>query len=445
MKICIIGAGSPYTCELIGLLSKKREELPINEIAFMDVDENRLDVVYGFCVRYAAKIGFKVNSTKTTDRKRAICGADFVNAQIRVGGNRARAADERAVISEGLIGQETTGAAGFAKGLRTIPAMLEIARSVEELSPDAWIINYSNPTGLVAEAIMRYTRAKVAGLCSGGVFARNWVANALNVNPDDVLYNYAGLNHMNFSYNITVRGRPLTGAEFELAAGQVGAVDKSLILKLNALPSPYLQYYYHRTKIIAEQANMPKTRGEIVVDLENKILADLAGEAAKTGEAAKAGESAKTSEAAKSDDGDESVCAIPESLKKRGGGGYAEVAIQVMNALYNNRDTWAVVNVANGGILPFLPAESVIETPCIVNAAGIAPIAQAPPPRQVWGLISAVKNYEALAVEAAVTGCRDTALLALLAHPLIGDYEAAIKALDILLNLNKEYLPAFFS
>jgi 6-phospho-beta-glucosidase len=316
----------------------------------------------------------------------------------------------------GLIGQETTGAVGFAKALRTIPAMLDIARDVAELAPRSWIINYTNPTGLVTEAVLGNSEANIAGLCSGGLSAQIWAANALNVSPGDVRYDFAGLNHMNFSYNITVKGKPITDKEFELVAGHVGSIDKSLILKLGALPSSYLQYYFHRNKMLGEQTGAAKTRGETVVELENGILGDLS---------------------------EINAYEKPESLKKRGGGGYAETAVMVMEALYNNRDTWAVVNTANNGVLPFLPNEAVIETPCLVNATGIMPLTQAPPPKAVWGLIAAVKNYESLAVEAAVTGNRDAALLALLAHPLIGDYEKAKEALDILLELNKGYLPQF--
>lgn len=418
MKICIIGAGSPYTPELFERLAVMREALPVQEVMLMDINEARLDIMYGFCLRYAKHLGFEAAITKTLDRKRAIEGSTFVITQIRVGGNEARVLDERIPISIGLIGQETTGAGGFAKGLRTIPHMLEIANDVEQLVPHAWIINYTNPTGLVAEAVHKYTKAKIAGLCAGGMFAQHWVSRALGAESKSVRYDFAGLNHMNFSYNITVNGRLLTEEEFEKVARCVGAVEPDLIMKLGALPSPYLQYYYHTTqKIVAMQAS-EKTRGEEVLGLEQEIFADLRNPMFHT---------------------------KPPSLAKRGGGGYSEVATAVMDAIYNNRDTWAVVNVPNQGVLPFLTSEDVIETACMVNASGITPLAIPLPPKAVWGLIAAVKSYERLAVEAAVTGCSDTALLALTVHPLVNDYDLAKELLAKLLKVNQEYLPQFFN
>ena len=417
MKICIIGAGSSYTPELIERFAAMRQVLPVREISMMDIDPVRLDIMHGFCERFAAYLGFDAAINKTADRKQAIGGSTFVVTQIRVGGNAARVGDERIPQSMGLIGQETTGAGGFICGLRTVPAMLEIAEDVAELAPNAWIINYTNPTGLVAEAVCRHTRAHIAGLCAGGLFARNWTSETLNVRPEDVYYDYAGLNHMNFSYNITVNGRLLTQDEFARVAGCVKSVDKSLIIKIGAIPSPYLQYYFHTDKIVRDQKEASKTRAEVVMELEKELFEDFA---------------------------DRSVTSKPESLKKRGGGGYSDVAAQVMGAIYNNRDTWAVVNVPNKGVFPFLPSDAVIETPCLVNAAGIVPVTQKQPPESVRGLISAVKNYETLTVEAAVSGSRDTALLALLAHPLTGDYDTARELLDRLLEANKQYLPNFF-
>jgi len=416
MKICVIGAGSPYTPELIQQLATMQKELPVTEIMLMDINENRLDIMHGFCERYAKNLGFSVNISKTTDRKKAIIGSTFINTQIRVGGNTARAQDEHIPLSMGLIGQETTGAGGFAKGLRTIPAMLDIAKDVEELAPEAWIINYTNPTGLVAEAVHKCTKAKIAGLCAGGMFAQHWTAQALGVDPGSVRYDFAGLNHMNFSYNVSVHGKLVTEAEFEKIASEIGSVDKDLILKLGALPSPYLQYYFHTARKVKSMNSSPKTRGEEVMELEKELYQDFANPLIHT---------------------------KPESLKKRGGGGYSEIATTVMNAIYNNIDTWVVVNVPNRGVLSFLPDDAVIETPCIVNAAGITPIIVAKPPRAVWGLIAAVKNYEQLAVDAAIHGCKDTAILALTAHPLVNDFDIAKDLVNKLLVANKQYLPQF--
>ena len=417
MKIAIVGAGSSYTPELVFKLGETASRLPVTEIVLMDTDEKRLSVMGGFCRRYAKSLGYAFAFGETADLKEAVAGARFVVTQIRIGGNRARTGDEKIPIAHGLIGQETTGAGGFMKALRTVPAMVEIAKSVEEHAPEAWIINYANPTGIVAEGVHRATKAKIAGLCAGGMFPALWTAAALGVPAESVRYDYAGLNHMNFAYNITVGGRAVTEAEMEKIMGQVGSVDFGLLKKIGAVASPYLQYYFHTRKAVEHMANAPSTRGEQVLGLEAEIFAAYA---------------------------DETNSQLPQALHRRGGGGYSEIAIGVMDAIYNNTDRFMVANVPNRGVLPFLPEDAVIETACLVNAAGLKNLTLDPPPKAVWGLISAVKNYEQLAVDAALTGSRDTALLALVAHPLIRDYDIAVPLLDELLEANKQYLPKFF-
>jgi len=420
MKIAIIGAGSSYTPELVLKLyetNKISEKLPVSEIALMDTDEKRLDVMFGFCRRYAKNLGYSVHFTQTTDLRKAVDGAKFVVTQIRVGGNRARVWDEKIPISHGLVGQETTGAGGFMKALRTVPAMVEIGNCVSELSPDSWIVNYSNPTGIVAEGVIKATKAKIAGLCAGGMFPAGWTSRALNVPAEQVRYDYAGLNHMNFAYNITVNGRSVTNEEMEKIMRAVGSVDFELLKKIGAVASPYLHYYFHEKYTVEHMKNASETRGEQVLALEKEIFDGYS---------------------------DENNSEVPQALHKRGGGGYSDVAIGIMDSIYNNIDTFMVVNVPNNNILPFLPNDAVIETACMVNAGGIKSVTIDPPPKSVWGLISAVKNYEQLTVEAALTGCKDTALLALVAHPLVRDYDVAKPLLDELLEANKDYLPLFF-
>jgi len=417
MKITIIGAGSSYTPELVLKLSEMRDKLPVSEIALMDIDQSRLDIMHGFCKRYAEGLNYFVEFTKTLDKRRAVEGADFIVTQIRVGGNKARVSDEKIPISYGLIGQETTGAGGFMKALRTIPAIVDIAKCVEELSPGAWIINYTNPTGIIAESVYKTTKAKIAGLCAGGMFPAHWTANALNVPAGCVRYDYAGLNHMNFAYNITVNGKALTDNEMEKVMLASGGADIELLKSIGAAASPYLPYYFHTGRIIEQLKNAPATRGEEVLALEKEIFDGYA---------------------------DENNNQVPQALHKRGGGGYSDVAIGVIDAIYNNIDTFMVVNVPNNRVLSFLPDDAVIETACMVNAGGIKSVAIAPPPKAVWGLIAAVKNYEQLTVEAALTGCRETALAALVAHPLVRDYDIAKPLLAELLEANKNYLPQFF-
>jgi 6-phospho-beta-glucosidase len=413
LNVSVIGAGSSYTPELLEGLYHFREQLPVTKLTLMDIDEKRLDIVGNFCKRYARHLGLEVDIHLTTDRREAIEDASFINTQIRVGGVAARIQDERIPLKYGLVGQETTGAGGFLKGLRSIPAMLEIARDVERYNPDAWIINYTNPTGMIAEAVTKYSKAKIAGLCSGGLFPQKWVSKALGVDRSSVRYNYAGLNHMNFAFDITIDGRPITEEEFNRTAEQVWHVDPEMIRTLRVLPSPYLQYFFHTAKRV-EALKTNGTRGEEVSLLEEETFAAFA---------------------------DPNQQGKPQVLSKRGGGGYSEVAIGLMNSIYNNEDRWFVVNVPNRGALPNLPDDAVIEAGCMVNRSGIHPLAIGKVPAPVWGLIASVKNYEQLAVEAAVHGSKDLALQALLAHPLVREYDIAKPLLEEALAANKAFLP----
>jgi 6-phospho-beta-glucosidase len=294
--------------------------------------------------------------------------------------------------------------------------MIDIARDVERYSPDAWIINYTNPTGLIAEAVTKYTNAKIAGLCSGGLFPQLWTSRALGVDPSSVRYDYYGLNHLNFASNVTVDGRLITDEEFDLVADKTWSLDKAMIKRLRLLPSPYLQYFFHNGKRVIEQQEAPLTRGEEVQLLEKEIFAAYS---------------------------DPKQIDKPAALAKRGGGGYSDVALGIMSAIHNDEETWAVVNVPNGGAIPMLPNDAVVEIACNVNKDGIHPYPVTNIPALTWGLISAVKNYEQLTVEAAVQGDKEKALFALLAHPLVGDYDIAVQLLDELLEANKAYLPKF--
>lgn len=416
-KFTVIGAGSTYTPELIEGLAQWRDKLPVDEIALCDIDEKRLKIMEGFTRRYASNLGLKIKITATADRLKAIENAVFVNTQIRVGGNEARVLDEKIPMSYGLIGQETTGAGGFTKALRTIPVMLDIARDVEKVAPEAWIVNYTNPTGLVAEAVNRYTKAKIAGFCSGGIFPKMWANRALGLEYKQVRYDYVGLNHMNFISNIKIDGRAATEEEFLAIAAENRDLDLELVKLLGCIPSPYLQYYYHTSQRLHKLKNSPQTRGECVQALEKEIYEAYANPLNNT---------------------------KPAALEKRGGGGYSEVAMGFLNAIYNDQDTWMIVNVPNKGAVSFLPEEAVIETGCLVNKAGVQPLKVSSVPPMVYGLIAEVKNYESLAVEAAVEGSRMKAKQALLAHPLVREYSLIEPLLNDLLEHNKQYLPQFY-
>ncbi|GGE52483.1 6-phospho-beta-glucosidase [Pullulanibacillus camelliae] len=417
MKLTIIGAGSGYSPEILEGLASHKATLPVEEIMLMDINPERLEIMYHFSKRYAAFHGLDVTINRTTDLEEAVKNKEIILTQIRVGGNQARVNDEKIPLKYGIIGQETTGPGGFMKALRTLPAMLKIAKAVEKHSPNAWIINYTNPTGIVAEAVNKYTKAKFIGLCAGGMRPRTWVEQALGIPYQQVKYDFIGLNHMNFAYNIKVNGRALTDEEFDKVAEVHATIDPALIKKLRMLPSQYCQYYFHKQRKYNELKKQEQTRGETILELEAEIFKAFSRE---------------------------DQVEKPELLKKRGGGGYSEIALQAIHSIYNDQDMWIVANVQNRGTLSFLPNDATIETACLLNKSGIKPLQIDDIPDTVRGLISSVKNYESLTVEAAVSENRDRALLALLAHPFIGDYDLAQPLLNELLEANKAWLGSGF-
>lgn len=417
IKIAVVGAGSSYTPEILEGLQKKRDTIPVKELALYDINEERLSIMTAFCKRYMQHIGYDVKITSTTDRKEALTSADFINVQIRVGGNQARIQDEKIPMKYGVVGQETTGPGGFMKACRTIPVMLDLAHEVEKVCPNAWIVNYTNPTGLVAQAVNNYSKAKIAGLCAGGFFPRDNLHKYMGFPWDEITYDYFGLNHMNFAYNVMIGNRPLTDEEFDTFAERQQRYDPEELKTLRMFLTPYLRWYYNTEELLEKNRKAEKTRGEIVLEIEKEVFDALR---------------------------DPACVDKPEALKRRGGGGYSEIAIGIIEAMVNNKERWMVINVPNKGTIPFLPDDAVIETGCMVSAAGIRPLKLSSFPESVWGLTCAVKNYEQLAVKAAVTGDRRTALLALMAHPLVRDYGIVKPMLDELLEANRQYLPQFF-
>lgn len=417
LKIVIVGAGSSYTPELIEGLSEHRDVLPVKEIVLVDIDEDRLKIMDGFVHRYCHHLDYHISIASTTSREEAFPGADFIACQIRVGGNKQRIYDEKIPLKYGVIGQETTGVGGMFNALRTIPVMIDIAKDVEKYCPDAWIVNYSNPTGLVTEAVLKVCDVNMAGLCAGGMRPRWWAEEALQVPEESIYYDYIGLNHMNFTYNMTVDGKPITDEQFSLVAKKCATVSQDLIQTLHLIPSQYTQYYFHTSKILSQLKSQDKTRGEAILELEKQIWREYSNPE----------NSSK-----------------PKTLAKRGGGGYSKIAVGVMEAVYNDSGKWMVINVPNNGTIRFLNDDAVIETACFVSRDGIKPLNLRDYPQSVCGLIAAVKNYESLTVEAALSGDYNIALKAMLAHPLVREYDIAKPLLDEMLEVHKDYLPQFF-
>lgn len=416
MKISVIGAGSSYTPELVQKIIEQKDSLPIKQVTLMDPDTSRLDIISGYFKRAIKAAGLDIEITSTTDRKKAIIGSDFIITQMRIGGNKARATDARIPLKYDCIGQETTGAGGFVNGLRTIPVMIEIGHEVAELAPDAWIVNYANPTGLIAEAVQKHTKAKIVGLCSGTLQAAEYTAKTLNIPMDSIHYDFFGLNHLNFAYNIKIDGKDMTEEQFAKVA-ESSKLGGDMLKALGVWPITYLQYYYDTRQRLAVQKSKDKVRAEVIMELEKELFAVYA---------------------------DESTTSRPDILDKRGGSGYSDMAFGFIDAVWNNNTKWMIINTQNNGAYRYLPDDAVIEVPCMVNKSGVFPLAVKEVPKMVWGLVASVKNYEQLTVEAAVSGDKTTALYALMAHPLVRDYDVAKNLLEELLEVNEKYLPNFF-
>ncbi len=414
MKMTIIGGGSTYTPELVEGIGKYYPDLPFTELCLMDINEQRLEILGGLCQRMFAFQGLEVKVTLESDRRRALQGAAFVNCLIRVGGMDARIQDERIPLSFGLVGQETTGPGGMMKALRTIPVMLDLARDMEEVCPGAWLINYTNPSGIMAEALGRYSRVRYVSLCSG---PNHWISEILrlmNADPGCATVDWVGLNHLGFAIHVYVDGVDRTDAAIEAVADE-WPIDGEWIRTLGAIPATYLRYFYHPDRVVGE-AQQPGflTRGEQVKQIEAQLLAEYA---------------------------DPRLCEKPQLLTQRGGGGYSEVAFGTMRAIRHNSSDRQVVQVLNQGAVDGLPEDASMELTCLVDALGPHPIRLGEIPLGIRGLIQTVKAYESLTVEAAVTGSRQLAMQALMSNPLVPAWDVAKPLLDALLKANRPWLP----
>jgi len=410
MKLTVIGGGSTYTPELLEGLIERHADFPLRDVVLMDIEPKRLEPVAGFCGRMVAKGGAPFRLTHTTDLRAAVAGASFVVNQIRVGGNEARHGDILLGLRHGLIGQETTGVGGFAKALRTVPKVLEIARAVEQGAPDAWVVNFANPSGLVTEALVRHAGVRTVGLCNVPIDMRMQVAAHLGQPVEQVETTYLGLNHLGWVRRIRVAGQDVTTAVMDALEGLSGpanipeiAYPPGFLKALGAIPSPYLRYFYATDEMFAEIQAKPRTRAEEVLDLEKRLFAIYEDPAEDT---------------------------KPALLGERGGAWYSRVAVDVMVALTRPTAWLDVVNTANRGVIPELPAESVIETSAVLRQGAIDPLPQPALEPDKLALVQAIKGYERLTIQAALEGSRDKALLALVAHPLVPTAAKAAAVLD---------------
>jgi len=429
LKIAVIGGGSSYTPELIEGFIGNYATLPVAEIVLVDIPEGRhkLDIVGQLAERMIAASGLPIRLRMTLDRRSALEGASFVTTQMRVGLLEARARDEAIPLKYGMIGQETTGPGGMMKALRTIPVLLEICKDMEELCPEAWLLNFTNPAGMVTEAIHKHSRIRSIGLCNSPIGAYKWLSSLYQVPVERIHCEFVGLNHLHWISSITVDGESkleeLLGNREGYSARNVPQFgwNGALLQALGAIPSYYLKYFYLQREMLAEQleaAAKGETRAQTVQRLENDLF-DIYK--------------------------DPGLSEKPKQLELRGGAYYSEAAVKLMNSLHNNLGDVQTLNVANRGTLDFLPDDACIEVNCVVTDQGpvVQPVTMVPP--AVKGLIQAVKTYEQLAIEAAVTGDRGKALLALAHHPLVSSVNAAEPMLAEMLEHNQRYLPRFFA
>lgn len=432
LKIAVIGGGSSYTPEIIDGLLRRTFELPVRELWLVDIPSGRqkLESVGELARRMVDRVGASMKVILAYDRREALTGADFVLTQFRVGGLAARARDERFPLKYNVLGQETTGPGGFAKAMRTIPVILDICRDIEAYSPDAWLINFTNPAGLITETILRHTRVKAIGLCNVPINMTMTAAKLLNADTRDVFIEFVGLNHLVWGRRVFLKGKDVTGDLLGMMANRAAltmknipdlAWDNEFLQALGMIPCPYHRYYYMTDRILAEEMAAaapggPGTRAEQVQAVEERLFELYR---------------------------DKNLTEKPQELEKRGGAYYSEAAISLISAIYNDKREIHTVNTTNRGTIANLPPDCVVETNCVIGKNGAAPIAVGSLPWEITGLIHQVKAYELLAVEAGVTGNKDKALLALVNHPLVPSAEVAGKLLDDLLNINADHLPQF--
>ncbi len=417
MRIAVIGAGSTYTPELADGLGRLGDTLPVDDLVLMDPDPDRLAVVAGLCRRILDRHG-STTTVHTTDSVRAAAeGAAAVLLQIRVGGQAARHRDETWPLDCGCIGQETTGAGGLAKALRTVPVITAIADEVRDVSPGALIVNFTNPVGIVTRALLDAGHRAI-GLCNFAIGLQRYLAGVLNVTPTEVELTHVGLNHLTWELDIRLAGGdsvwPGLLADHGAAIADHLELPLDLLTRLNALPSYYLRYFYLHD-VVVEQNRATPTRAQEVMDLERRLLELYADPALDT---------------------------KPDLLARRGGAYYSEAAVGLVAAMLGtSRQDLHVVNVRNAGALPFLSDDAVIEATATVTADGVVvrPLPTVPP--ALAGLIGHVSAYEELAVEAAVKGGRDRVFTSLLAHPLVGQRDQADRLTDLLLANNRNWLP----
>ncbi|MEU9389790.1 6-phospho-beta-glucosidase [Streptomyces sp. NPDC048324] len=432
MKLTILGGGGFRVPLVYGALLGDRGEGRVTEVVLHDLDAGRLSAVTRVLAEQAAPVADAPAVTATTDLDDALRGADFVFSAIRVGGLQGRAEDERVALAEGVLGQETVGAGGIAYGLRTVPVAVDIARRVARLAPDAWVINFTNPAGLVTEAMSRHLGDRVIGICDSPVGLGRRIARVLGANPKEAWIDYVGLNHLGWVRGLRVAGRdelPRLLADPDLLGsfeeGKLFGVD--WLRSLGAIPNEYLHYYYFNREAVRAYQQAERTRGAFLrdqqagfyeqVERSDGSALELWDRTRAEREATYMAENRETAGAGERDADDLS-------------GGYEKVALALMRAIARDERTTLILNVRNRTTLAVLDSEAVIEVPCLVDANGAHPVAVDPLPGHATGLVCAVKAVEREVLAAAESGSRTTAAKAFALHPLVDSVNVARRLVE---------------
>jgi len=431
LKIVTIGGGSSYTPELIDGFIKRYAELPVTDYYLLDIEEGRekLEIVGKLAQRMVAEAGLPMKIHLTLDREAALKDADFVTTQLRVGFLDARIQDEKIPLKYGVLGQETTGPGGFMKAQRTIPVLLDICRDMEKWCPDAWLINFTNPAGIVTEAITRHSAIKTIGICSGANSMMMDIAKAYACSKSEVYARIIGLNHLIFADKIYVKGEEMTDDFIDkLAHGSADNTLKNIpdigfssrfARALHMYPISYLKYYFltrEMTDAALQDSQHKGTRGEQTREIERKLFTLYQ---------------------------DPALNHKPKELEQRGGAWYSDTACSIISSIYNDKKEIHVVNTVNNGTTPDLPDRVTLETNAMIDRHGAHPLAYGRLPVKIRGLIQSVKAYEELTVEAAVTGDYDTALMALSINPIVPSAAVAERILNDYMDANHLYLPQY--
>ena len=441
-KVAVVGGGSTYTPELVDGLCDLEDRMVVDDLVLLDPSDVRRDVVGGLSERILRERGWGGTFSTTADPHAALEGADFVVVQLRIGGQAARHVDETLPVGYGCLGQETVGAGGFAKALRTVPVVLGLAEEMAaRANPGAWLVDFTNPVGIVTQALLDEGHRAV-GLCNVAIWAQRRLGHYLGVDPDEVAIEHVGLNHLTWIRSarigrdaggdpgVAAGGAPegdapagtdrlddlfdRFGPELELESG----VPIDVLRMQHALPSYYVHYYYQHDAEVAQQAAPGhRSRADVVAELETRLLEEYR---------------------------DPTLVSKPAALSYRGGAFYSLAAVRLMASLHDGRGDIQVVDMRNDGAVPGLPDDAVVETTAVVDSSGAHPLPQRPLPADMLGLVQHAKAYERLAVRAACSGSRDDVVRALLANPLVGQYPLAAVLADDLLAANKDHLPRFF-